>query len=59
MEMHTGQPLYSGADDTDQLWLILKTCTDEQLHSIKDSAILQVRIWKDFNASAASNIDKC
>ena len=43
VEMQTGQPLFPGTDDTDQLWLILKSCTDEQLATLEGSTILQVR----------------
>lgn len=43
VEMQTGQPLFPGTDDTDQLWLILKSCTDEQLATLQGSTILEVR----------------
>ena len=41
VEMQTGQPLFPGTDDTDQLWLILKSCTDEQLATLEGSTVLQ------------------
>lgn len=43
VEMQTGQPLYPGTDDTDQLWLILKSCSEEQLLDLRGSAILQAK----------------
>ena len=42
VEMQTGQPLFPGTDDTDQLWLILKSCTDEQLSTLQGSTVLEV-----------------
>ena len=42
VEMQTGQPLFPGTDDTDQLWLILKSCTEEQLSTLQGSTVLEV-----------------
>lgn len=43
VEMQTGQPLFPGTSDIDQLWLILKSCTEEQLEELSGSPLFQVQ----------------
>lgn len=48
IEMQTGQPLFPGSSDIDQLWLIVKSFTEEQLYEMRDSPIFQVQ-GRDLN----------
>ena len=43
VEMQTGQPLFPGNSDIDQLWLILKSVTEDQLSELKGNPLFQVR----------------
>lgn len=42
VEMQTGQPLFPGASDIDQLWLILKSFTEQQLLGLRGTLLFQV-----------------
>jgi hypothetical protein len=42
VEMQTGQPLFPGASDIDQLWLILKSFTEDQLLGLRGTPLFQV-----------------
>ena len=54
VEMQTGQPLFPGNSDIDQLWLILKSVTEDQLAELKGNPLFQVQV-----ASTAMSLILC
>ena len=44
VEMQTGQPLFPGASDIDQLWLILKSMPEEHLAWLQQNSLFQVSL---------------